>query len=89
MAAAGPGQGEWPWVACFYVTKHSWRGKYKRLFCVGPDSVATLNPTTFEETNKVGVMFFHGCLSFVSSIFFFSFLLGLLFLFFVAGKQAK
>ena len=55
MAAATPvaPDGTWPWVACFYVTKHSWRGKYKRIFCVGEEAVATLNPQSFEETNKV------------------------------------
>ena len=27
--------------------------RYKRLFCIGRDSIATLNPNTFEETNRV------------------------------------
>jgi hypothetical protein len=43
----------WPWLAGFFATKHSWRGKYKRLFLVGRDAVATLNPLSYEETNKV------------------------------------
>ena len=41
------------WLSCYYVTKHSWRGKYKRIFAIGEDCVATLNPTTFDETNTV------------------------------------
>ncbi len=47
-AAAGEG-----WTAGFLATKHSWRGKYRRLLLVGPASLATLNPLTLEETNHV------------------------------------
>ncbi|KAF7280153.1 hypothetical protein GWI33_006329 [Rhynchophorus ferrugineus] len=39
-------------VACFFVTKHSWKGKYKRVFSIGSRGVTTYNPTTFEVTNK-------------------------------------
>ena len=28
----------------FLVVKHSWKGKYKRVFCVGQQSVTTYNP---------------------------------------------
>ncbi|KAG5497983.1 hypothetical protein GH5_02779 [Leishmania sp. Ghana 2012 LV757] len=28
-------------TSCYTVTKHSWRGKYTRIFCVGPQGVAT------------------------------------------------
>merc|ERR1719272_1988161 len=38
-------------MSCFYVTKHSWKGKYKRILAVTPESIITLNPQTFEETN--------------------------------------
>eukprot|EP00055_Hartaetosiga_balthica_P006980 m.23293 g.23293 ORF g.23293 m.23293 type:complete len:2228 (-) comp5537_c0_seq1:183-6866(-) len=38
--------------SCFFTTKHSWRGKYKRLLAIGDTMIATFNPTTFEETNK-------------------------------------
>eukprot|EP00730_Choanoeca_flexa_P013139 TRINITY_DN5001_c0_g1_i1.p1 TRINITY_DN5001_c0_g1~~TRINITY_DN5001_c0_g1_i1.p1 ORF type:complete len:324 (+),score=94.18 TRINITY_DN5001_c0_g1_i1:119-1090(+) len=40
------------WLSCYYVTKHSWRGKYKRIFAIGDTCVATINPGTYEETNK-------------------------------------
>eukprot|EP00051_Salpingoeca_urceolata_P002050 m.46532 g.46532 ORF g.46532 m.46532 type:complete len:2282 (+) comp11866_c0_seq1:73-6918(+) len=39
------------WQACFLATKHSWKGKYRRIFAIGPHCIATLNPSTFEETN--------------------------------------
>ncbi|KAL4623419.1 hypothetical protein GN956_G19211 [Arapaima gigas] len=39
-------------VACFYTTKHSWRGKYKRVFSVGTHGITTYNPTTLEVTNQ-------------------------------------
>mmetsp|Transcript_15543 Transcript_15543/g.46103 ORF Transcript_15543/g.46103 Transcript_15543/m.46103 type:complete len:2307 (-) Transcript_15543:50-6970(-) len=55
-AAAAGGQSRPPskvnkYSACFLVTKHSWKGKYKRLFCIGQNEIATLNHQTFEETN--------------------------------------
>ncbi|TRY98042.1 hypothetical protein DNTS_004430 [Danionella cerebrum] len=40
-------------LACFYTTKHSWRGKYKRVFSVGTHGITTYNPTTLEVTNQV------------------------------------
>ena len=39
-------------LACFYTTKHSWRGKYKRVFSVGTHAVTTYNPNTLEVTNQ-------------------------------------
>ena len=40
-------------VAIYYTTKHSWRGKYKRLFAITKDGVATFNPQSPTEiTNK-------------------------------------
>ncbi|XP_076821267.1 dnaJ homolog subfamily C member 13-like isoform X2 [Clavelina lepadiformis] len=39
-------------VACYYTTKHSWRGKYKRLFAVGTKGITTYNPNTLEVTNQ-------------------------------------
>lgn len=41
--------------ACFLVTKHSWKGKYKRIFCINQNEIATLNHQTFEETNLVRI----------------------------------
>lgn len=35
----------------YMVRKHSWRGKYNRLFCLTNTSVVTLNPSTLEVTN--------------------------------------
>nr|XP_028605985.1 dnaJ homolog subfamily C member 13 isoform X3 [Podarcis muralis] len=39
-------------LACFYTTKHSWRGKYKRVFSVGSHAITTYNPNTLEVTNQ-------------------------------------
>ncbi|XP_055486146.1 dnaJ homolog subfamily C member 13-like isoform X2 [Leucoraja erinacea] len=39
-------------LACYYTTKHSWRGKYKRVFSVGSHAVTTYNPSTLEVTNQ-------------------------------------
>ncbi|XP_066249736.1 dnaJ homolog subfamily C member 13 [Euwallacea similis] len=39
-------------IACFLVTKHSWKGKYKRIFSIGSKGITTYNPSTFEVTNK-------------------------------------
>ncbi|XP_029442930.1 LOW QUALITY PROTEIN: dnaJ homolog subfamily C member 13 [Rhinatrema bivittatum] len=39
-------------LACFYTTKHSWRGKYKRIFSVGTHAITTYNPNTLEITNQ-------------------------------------
>ncbi|XP_059584765.1 dnaJ homolog subfamily C member 13 isoform X1 [Alligator mississippiensis] len=39
-------------LACFYTTKHSWRGKYKRVFSVGTHAITTYNPNTLEITNQ-------------------------------------
>ncbi|XP_062518532.1 LOW QUALITY PROTEIN: dnaJ homolog subfamily C member 13-like [Corticium candelabrum] len=39
-------------VARYYATKHSWRGKYRRIFSVGKRAIATLNPATLEITNQ-------------------------------------
>ncbi|KAL3285793.1 hypothetical protein HHI36_000317 [Cryptolaemus montrouzieri] len=39
-------------VACFFVTKHSWKGKYKRIFSVGTMGITTYNPSNLEVTNR-------------------------------------
>ncbi|XP_069681979.1 dnaJ homolog subfamily C member 13 isoform X2 [Periplaneta americana] len=39
-------------VACFLVTKHSWKGKYKRIFSIGTSAITTYNPSTLEITNQ-------------------------------------
>lgn len=42
-------------ICCFFVTKHSWKGKYKRIFSVGTRGITTYNPTTLENTNQVKI----------------------------------
>ncbi|XP_030062368.1 dnaJ homolog subfamily C member 13 isoform X1 [Microcaecilia unicolor] len=39
-------------LACYYTTKHSWRGRYKRIFSVGTHAITTYNPNTLEITNQ-------------------------------------
>ncbi|XP_064598102.1 dnaJ homolog subfamily C member 13-like isoform X2 [Liolophura sinensis] len=39
-------------VACYFTTKHSWKGKYKRIFSVGTKGITTYNPNTLEVTNQ-------------------------------------
>uniref|UniRef100_A0AC35U0N7 J domain-containing protein n=1 Tax=Rhabditophanes sp. KR3021 TaxID=114890 RepID=A0AC35U0N7_9BILA len=39
-------------LTCFLVTKHSWKGKYKRIFSVGDLAITTYNPTSLEITNQ-------------------------------------
>ena len=38
-------------ICSFMVTKHSWKGKYKRVFSVGTTSITTYNPSSMEATN--------------------------------------
>ena len=33
------------------VMKHSWKGKYKRIFSVGLSGITTHNPSNMESTN--------------------------------------
>lgn len=37
---------------CYLVTKHSWKGKYKRILAIGKTGVSTYNPDKFEVTNR-------------------------------------
>ncbi|XP_026320399.1 dnaJ homolog subfamily C member 13 [Hyposmocoma kahamanoa] len=39
-------------IASFLVTKHSWRGKYQRVFSIGTHGITTYNPDRLEVTNK-------------------------------------
>jgi len=39
-------------IACFLVVKHSWKGKYKRVFSIGTLAITTYNPQTLEITNQ-------------------------------------
>lgn len=61
-SASGPERSESPvrrshgvtYLARFLTMKHSWKGRYPRVFCVCANSILTLNPTTFEVTNEWG-----------------------------------
>lgn len=38
---------------CSYlVTKHSWKGKYKRILSIGSSGISTYNPDRFDLTNR-------------------------------------
>ncbi|KFB50438.1 AGAP005771-PA-like protein [Anopheles sinensis] len=39
-------------LECFLVTKHSWKGKYKRILSIGSVGVSTYNPDKFDPTNR-------------------------------------
>jgi DnaJ family protein C protein 13 len=39
-------------LSCYHVTKHSWRGKYKRIFSIGSHGVSTYEPSTLGITNS-------------------------------------
>ncbi|XP_055920872.1 dnaJ homolog subfamily C member 13 isoform X1 [Eupeodes corollae] len=39
-------------LECFLVTKHSWKGKYKRILSIGTAGVSTYNPDKFDLTNR-------------------------------------
>ena len=38
-------------IVSYYCTKHSWRGKYKRVLTVGTHALSTYNPGSSEQTN--------------------------------------
>lgn len=39
-------------LECFLVTKHSWKGKYKRILSIGSCGISTYNPDKFDLTNR-------------------------------------
>lgn len=39
-------------LECFIVTKHSWKGKYKRILSIGTTGISTYNPDRFDLTNR-------------------------------------
>ncbi|XP_030079712.1 dnaJ homolog subfamily C member 13 isoform X2 [Drosophila hydei] len=39
-------------LECFIVTKHSWKGKYKRILSIGTSGISTYNPDKFDLTNR-------------------------------------
>jgi DnaJ family protein C protein 13 len=53
----GHAASEEPEYLCRYlVTKHSWRGKYRRILCISQTSIITLDPTTLTVTNSYDVL---------------------------------
>ncbi|GMT02615.1 hypothetical protein PENTCL1PPCAC_24789, partial [Pristionchus entomophagus] len=39
-------------IVCYLVTKHAWKGKYKRIFSIGTLAITTYNPSSLEITNQ-------------------------------------
>ena len=39
-------------MCSYMVIKHSWKGKYKRVFSIGSSSITTYNPGSMEPTNQ-------------------------------------
>lgn len=39
-------------LECYLVTKHSWKGKYKRILSIGTCGTSTYNPDKFDLTNR-------------------------------------
>lgn len=39
-------------LECFLVTKHSWKGKYKRILAIGTAGISTYNPDKLDLTNR-------------------------------------
>lgn len=36
----------------YLVTKHSWKGKYKRILSIGSTGISTYNPEKYDITNR-------------------------------------
>lgn len=51
-----PVQEEPEYLARYLVTKHSWRGKYKRILCISQVTIVTLDPGTLNITNSYDVV---------------------------------
>lgn len=47
-------------LECYLVTKHSWKGKYKRILAVGSAGISTYNPDKFDVTNRWAYNDIHG-----------------------------
>lgn len=39
-------------LECYLLTKHSWKGKYKRTLSIGSAGISTYNPDKFDLTNR-------------------------------------
>ncbi|CAM8877018.1 unnamed protein product [Rhodiola kirilowii] len=44
------------YLARYLVVKHSWRGRYKRIFCISSSALITLDPSTLSVTNSYDVV---------------------------------
>lgn len=40
------------YLARYFVVKHSWRGRYKRILCISTAGIVTLDPNTLAITNS-------------------------------------
>lgn len=45
-------QEEPEYLARYFVIKHSWRGRYKRILCISNVAIITLDPSTLSITNS-------------------------------------
>ncbi|CAL9076451.1 unnamed protein product [Musa textilis] len=53
---AGPAVPEEPeYLARYMAIKHSWRGRYKRIFCISSSGIITLDPSTLVVTNSYDI----------------------------------
>lgn len=43
------------YLARYFVVKHSWRGRYKRILCISNVAIITLDPSTLTITNSYDV----------------------------------
>ncbi|XVE54326.1 hypothetical protein DITRI_Ditri03aG0071500 [Diplodiscus trichospermus] len=50
-----PPQEELEYLARYFVIKHSWRGRYKRILCISNVAIITLDPSTLSVTNSYDV----------------------------------
>ncbi|KAE8675905.1 DnaJ-like protein subfamily C GRV2 [Hibiscus syriacus] len=53
--ATPPSHEEPEYIARYFVIKHSWRGRYKRILCISDDAIITLDPSTLSVTNSYDV----------------------------------
>ncbi|KAE8714162.1 DnaJ-like protein subfamily C GRV2 [Hibiscus syriacus] len=53
--ATPPPHEEPEYIARYFVIKHSWRGRYKRILCISDDAIITLDPSTLSVTNSYDV----------------------------------
>ncbi|GJM91559.1 hypothetical protein PR202_ga07941 [Eleusine coracana subsp. coracana] len=54
-SSAGAGSEEPEYLARYFVVKHSWRGRYRRILCIASSGVVTLDPATLNLTNSYDV----------------------------------